>query len=65
MQYIIFPVTMHIKRPEDGWRLQPKIVAANKPINTGVLCDWFNTYNYDLIRPTAMSDLQICGKLIR
>ena len=41
------------KRPDDDSQLVPKRVSVNKLIQTGVVCDWFDTYACDLLTPTG------------
>ena len=41
------------------WYTEPKHVAVNELIYTGVACDWFGTCTCDMATPTAMSRLKI------
>jgi hypothetical protein len=49
------------KRPDAGSQLEPKHVAVNKLINTGVVCDLFDTCTCDLLTPTGMSNCSSRG----
>lgn len=56
MQYIMLPVSVFIKQPDEISQLQPKLVAVNTFTNTRVF-DLFNVCTCDLT-PTRTSHLE-------
>lgn len=50
-------------RPDDGSQFESKYVAVDKMINTGVVCDCFDTYTCDLITQAGSLILKLKFKL--